>query len=112
MSIEHHDKVDGMGVDPIEGELVLLISDDLIWDENGEHFSLLERKIENYINFVKSGQAFEHSNVSLNTKVRIKLVYKHQPDERSDYILSSISSQLSNINILFSFGPLPAGFDH
>lgn len=110
MSIEQADKVDGMGIDRTSNEFALLISDHLPWSDEKMHFSLIENKIGNYINFIRSGQYLETAPQANGLPVRIKLIHEHAPTTSARKVLESIKSQLEAMKIAFSFEPLPTPY--
>jgi hypothetical protein len=59
MTVEDIDKVDRMGIDRKTGDVHLLISDHLDWNENeGEHLLALQDKLNTYLEFVESGEIY------------------------------------------------------
>jgi hypothetical protein len=59
MSVEDIDKIDRFAFDRRTGDVHLVISDHLDWDENeGEHLLLLQDKLNTYLEFVESGQLY------------------------------------------------------
>lgn len=110
MTIEQADKVDGMGIDADKGEVVLLISDHLKWDDEGTHFSKLEEKLGGYINFVQSGQIEELMPQAKGMVKRIKLVCQHEPTMGAKSLLDSVAHQLDGMNFAFSYEQLAAKY--
>jgi hypothetical protein len=110
MTIEQSDKVDGMGVDAGNGEVVLIISDHLEWVDQAAHFSKLEQKLGGYINFVQSGQLEESVPQAKVMPTRIKLVHQYDPPVEAKSILNSIAQQLAEMNFRFSHESLPENY--
>jgi hypothetical protein len=108
MTIEQADKVDGVGIDKHANEVVLLISDHLLWDDEGAHISSLEYKLGAYINYINSGQHLESIPQARGLPVRIRLVHEHPPTSSAQVVLRAIETQLETMKIRFSYGPLPA----
>jgi hypothetical protein len=110
MTVEDKDKIDSGGVDGKAGEVVLIISDHLSWHDEETHFSAVEKKIESYLNFIKSGQVFETFPASKGLTIRIKLVCKYQPSSSAKLFLDAAKRQLAEMNILFSYETLPSPY--
>ena len=110
MSIEQSDKVDGMGIDRARNEFALLISDQLPWNDERAHFSLIESKIGSYINFIRSRQYLETVPQANGLPIHIKLIHEHAPTNSARQILESIRSQLEVMKIAFSYEPLPTSY--
>ena len=56
MALKDSNVLDGVGVNENSEGLELHIMDDMNWDNEGEHISLLEEKLKNYLEFITSGQ--------------------------------------------------------
>src|SRR5688572_26523145 len=110
MSIEQADKIDGMGVDTHNNELVLLISDHLSWEDEKAHVFSLENKLSGYIDYINSGQYLEPNPQFRGMSVRIKLVHKHSPTSSARTILQAVEVQLEAMSIRFSYEPLPSQY--
>ena len=110
MTIEQIEKVDGLGIDVQAGEAVLVISDHLSWQDEAEHFSYLENKIGNYVNFIKSGQMLEILPNARGLSTKIKLVHEHQPTANAERILAAVKKQLKDIEITFAYEALPDSY--
>jgi hypothetical protein len=108
MTIERPDVVDGLGIDKISGEAVLLISDHLKWDDEEAHLAALEAKIGGYIDFIRSGQLLERLPASDGRRVRISLIHEHAPSSTALAVLDEVRQQLLGWGISFSHGSLDA----
>ena len=58
MSILDKNKVDGIGKSKTENKLALMIADHLDWENELQHLTLLQDKINTYISFIESGQIY------------------------------------------------------
>lgn len=111
MTIENPDTIDGVGIDRQTGEVVLLISDHLLWgDDDASHFSLLENKLGGYVNFVQSGQVLEALPGAEGRPIRIRLVHEHEPTDGAKTVLEAVRQQLAEIGLEFSYLGLPTGY--
>ncbi len=102
MTIEHAGVVDGMGTNKKNGAPVLLISDHLAWDD-ATHAELLEKKINCYLDFIRSGQILEHLPAASGRVIRIELVHKYEPTEPALRMLGAVQEQLARVGIAFVF---------
>jgi len=110
MSIEEPNKVDGLGIDKENGEVVIFISDHLLWLNGAVHFSALEKKLGNYINFVKSGQLLKDFPEGEGMPIRVKLIYEDEPTIQAEEMLKVVKQQLADIGLRFSYLKLPVGY--
>ena len=110
MTIENSEVVDGAGIDKETGEIMLTISDHLLWDNEPAHCRLIEKKIGRYLDFLRSGQIWEQFPQAVRGVVRINLIYKCPPSASGREFLSAAQRQLETEGIRFSYGPLP--FDY
>jgi hypothetical protein len=110
MTIEQADKIDGMGIDSSNDELVLLISDHLSWDDEQTHIASLENKLAGYLNFLKTGQHLESVPAAKGLSVRVKLVHEHSPPRSALSIFQTVAAQLETMDIRFSHQPLTVSY--
>jgi len=61
--------------------VLLTVSDHPTWEDTEAHLSLLQRKIESYVDFIRSGQLAEQRPDSAETLVVIDVIMKHSPNE-------------------------------
>ncbi|MDL2211255.1 hypothetical protein LJB88_00040 [Erysipelotrichaceae bacterium OttesenSCG-928-M19] len=59
MGLRELNKIDAIGQTPT-GEVIIKIFDDMDWSNEYEHLILLQEKLNNYIEFVVSGQVNNH----------------------------------------------------
>ena len=82
MSIEQENVLDFVGVDKLNNEVVLAISDHLSWSEEvEEHIFKLQEKINKYIAAIESGELVQKYPESKNKKPVIKIVGKYNLPE-------------------------------
>jgi hypothetical protein len=109
VTIENADAVDGAGIDRASGEVVLTISDHLMWEDN-RHLPLLEQKIGRYLDFVQSGQLLELIPQAKGRSIRIEVIHKHQPTDLASKFLLAAGRQLKAVGIELSNRELPEGY--
>src|SRR5260370_4190277 len=77
MTVEETDKVDRLAFDRQNGDVLLVISDHLDWDENeGEHLLALQGKLNTYLVFVDSGQLYAKYPRAVGKKIIFYVVGK------------------------------------
>lgn len=82
MSIEQENVLDFVGIDKSSNEVVLTISDHLVWSEEiEEHIFKLQEKINKYIAAIESGELVEKYPEAKNRKPVIKIVGKYSLPE-------------------------------
>ena len=111
MSISDTDVVDGIAVDTNAGQVVLLISDHLPWDD-GAHTRLLEQKLGSYIHFIRSGQITEQYPDAIGRAVKIELICQYIPPSFAEEFLLAAKRQLNaDEGVEFEYKTLPEADD-
>lgn len=104
MSIEQAEIVDGIGVDKKTGELNLIITDHLDWNENTHnHLMLLQEKINTYLSFVESGELLETYPDSKGRNVVVKVVGKYPLGDVGTKFFAQASSMIEDTGIRLRF---------
>jgi uncharacterized protein DUF6572 len=93
VAVEDADVVDLIGIAADE-HVVLTISDDLEWDERGEHLLVLQDKLNMYLAFVESGELEEQYPEAAGRHVRIEVCCKHPPTGESKDFLSAARTMI------------------
>ena len=100
----------GLGIDETAREVVILIADHLSWENEAGHFSLLDKKLGAYLDFIKSGQVYESLPQAAGMPLRIKLVHKHPPHPSAERTLRIVGEQLQTLGVSFSHESLSAKY--
>jgi hypothetical protein len=79
MSVEQRGMVDAIGSSKPDGHTVLNIIDGLPWLPDNEHLLILQNKINDYIEFLQSGQLFEARPQARGLAIEIQIVFKFKP---------------------------------
>ncbi|MEW6597336.1 MAG: DUF6572 domain-containing protein [Pseudomonadota bacterium] len=103
MSIEDENIIDKIGIDKVNGDVVLVISDHIMWDDLDRHKLLLVKKINSYLYYIKSGNIFNKYPEYINKNIRIELVLKYFPPESGVKILNNLSNILREFDIPFKY---------
>ena len=110
MAIDDPTTIDSMGIDKVTGEVVMMISDHLSWDDELAHFRVFEDKINAYLRFANNGQLSEQLPRSEGRKRRIDLIYKYKPTPSASQVLDRAKADLETRGISFCYKPLPEGY--
>jgi hypothetical protein len=108
MTVERDDVVDVIGTDKTTGRVILTISDHLRWDKLEEHLSALEKKINAYMNFVRSGQLVENHPDARDRQVEIAVICRHEPTPEAVEFLDNARKDLQDRGVTFSYRTLPS----
>ncbi len=104
MSIADVETVDSAGIDEKTGEVVLTIDDGLDWQDERTHFEALERKVNAYVAFIKSGRLLETMPLANGRKVRIAVYHRFEPPFNAVGVLESLGRFLLLREVGFSYG--------
>ena len=87
MTVEDLDKVDHLAFNRKNGDVHLVISDHLDWNENeGEHLLVLQGKLNTYLEFVESGQLYAKYPRAVGKKIMFDVIGKFPfSDEASKF---------------------------
>ena len=94
-TVEDAGVIDGAGLRPTDGRLVLRIYDPLGWDDAEAHVATLIRKLEGYTDFVASGQAREHFPGASAAPPVISIVFAEEPPVAAVTLLSRVQDRLA-----------------
>jgi hypothetical protein len=84
MTVEEIDKIDRLAFNRKNGDVLLVISDHLDWDENeAEHLLLLQGKLNTYLEFVESGQLYAKYPRAIGKKIIFYVVGKFPLSEEA-----------------------------
>jgi hypothetical protein len=110
MTIDNPSSVDGLGISRADGKAVLTITDHLDWASEPDHLGMLERKLGNYLGFIRSGQIYEALDESPGRRVRIELIHQFTPDDEGTRFLDVATRQLSAMGVEFVYRAIPGGY--
>lgn len=106
MSVEEPMKVDLVFRDKIRKQVVLLITDHLDWEDEGEHLWILQEKFNNYLAFVESGQLVE-TNAGfggLPVRIHVAAMYPLSKNATRFYELAAETAAKLDCTIEFDLG--------
>jgi hypothetical protein len=102
MSVENKDVIDFISINP-ENRVVLTISDHLKWDDKGEHFLILQDKINAYLEILDDGQIYEVYPDAIDKSFVIQVTMKYRPNKKAKEFLESVREFLKDNNYEFKF---------
>jgi hypothetical protein len=105
MSVDQTETIDFATIDKASGDLWLTISDHLPWDENeGNHLVLLQNKLNAYLRFVESGEAFKKVPNAEGRGIVINLVGKFPLSQKADSLFrkARAASEGAGLRLQFS----------
>ena len=88
MSIIDKDKIDSIGINKDNGNVMLGISDHLDWSNEYEHLVMLQDKINSYLNFIESEEIYESYPKAKDRKIEIILYAKYDITEKAEEFLN------------------------
>jgi hypothetical protein len=103
MALDNTDVVDAIGVETSTGTVVLTISDQLNWDETGEHLLALQSKINRYLDFLEGGEVKEYYPGMEGNPIRIDAVFRFAPSEDAERFLAVAKSTSARVGWHFSW---------
>ena len=107
MSVEHTDRIDAISETP-DSKIQLTISDHLDWSDEDAHTSLLQDKIEAYLEFIETGQLAENYPDVLDKKIVISVQMKFPPSEEGLFILNRIDAFFRDKEVDFEWNVIEA----
>ncbi len=84
MSIIDKDKVDDIGKDKENGNVILGIFDHLDWSNEYEHLIMLQDKINSYLGFIESGEVYESYPEAKDRNIEIMIYAKYDITEKAE----------------------------
>lgn len=79
MTVEELKVIDAVGVEEASGEVVLLISDHLDWEDEKGHLAILKDKLNSYLAFIESEELLAKYPRAIGRRARIEVVFRAQP---------------------------------
>ena len=102
MPLEQTDKIDALGLESETGCAVLTIADSWHWDDEREHLSALQEKLNAYFEFIESGQVWESYPAATGRQLRINVVFRFRPPAVATEFLAKAAAVASELNVLVS----------
>ena len=104
MSVEQTDTIDFATIDKTSGDLWLTISDHLPWDDNdSNHLTLLQNKLNAYLRFVESGEVFTKLPEAKGCGIVINLVGKFPLNHQADIFFGRAKAAIEGAGFRLQF---------
>ena len=104
MSVNQTNVIDAISIRP-DGNVSLTISDHHSWEEPW-HLSLLQDKINSYLQFIETGQIFDDYPDASGKELIIQTVMKYEPTEEAISFFLQVREIVMNVGIGFEWGVL------
>lgn len=98
MSVLDIDKVDGIALNNEEA-VVLLLTDHLDWENEYEHLTVLQEKINAYIAFLEGGQYKEIYPNNIIKKGIIEIHFQYELTQNAINFLQTVQDQVVQLGI-------------
>ncbi|MBV8325170.1 DUF6572 domain-containing protein [Chryseobacterium sp.] len=104
MSLEKTNVIDAISISH-DSKVVLILSDNLAWDEK-KHLHLLVEKLNFYIHVLQTRYIDEIYPESSDKEFLIQIVCKYSPDAKGKTFLDSVAQVFETLPYHFSYGEL------
>ena len=108
MSVDQRGIVDFIGTKP-SGDIELTISDHLPWDKENTHLVILQDKINDYLDFIESGQLFESYPSAKGKIISIAVMLKYHPSGDGPEFLERCKKTITDTGLGFRWEMLIDG---
>jgi hypothetical protein len=102
MPVDDLSVIDFVAIDSITGHAILVIADQLEWDNN-EHLFILQSKINAYLEGIENGSLYEAYPNAKNRNITIEIKAKYEPNETGSVFLERTKAQLMAAGYGLSF---------
>lgn len=102
MSVENKEVIDFISIDKLDN-VVLTISDHLLWDDVDNHSLILQDKINSYLEVIENEQIYEIYPDARGRKFAIQVALKYFPDGEGKDFLERVKSFLESNDYKFSY---------
>jgi hypothetical protein len=102
VTILDENKIDGIGKSISENKLALLIADHLDWENELQHLSLLQDKVNAYVSFIESGQVYSvYQDAKSADGFIIDLRFKYKLTDNCNKLLEVFRKNTQDLRIEF-----------
>ena len=99
MSVEQHNVVDFLAIDPQTQNLTLVISDHLPWDDVKTHLFNLQEKLNCYFRFVESGELAEKSPAAKGRPITMEIILQYEIPETAIWFFHRAADASDSVGI-------------
>jgi hypothetical protein len=111
MAVDDPDKVDFIGESPTTGGPMLFIADHLRWDDIHEHLSVLQKKINRYLEFIQSDEFLKRFPAAKEAPAHIEVMCAHVPSPEGLGFLERASEMIAGAGWSLSWRHTPSPLD-
>ncbi len=101
MALEDVDILDNIGIDKESGHVVLSIIDNLDWNNECQHLSLLQDKLNYYLGFIESNEIYVAYPKSKGREFEIFIYARYSVPEGGIQFLNKVKSLLVQSGYFF-----------
>ncbi|WP_431256763.1 DUF6572 domain-containing protein [Roseateles chitinivorans] len=99
MSLENIGVIDAAGLETATDTVVLSIIDSWTWDDERQHLTALQAKLNAYFEFIESGQIYEAYKDSQGKALRIDVIFKYPVPGSCASLLSKANEVASQLDV-------------
>lgn len=88
MAVDNLNVIDSISIK--DDKVFLTISDHLLWDKDNRHFSILQDKINSYLDVIQNGQIYKLYPDATNKVFSILVYIKYKPNKDAILFLNEI----------------------
>lgn len=107
MSLQEVSKIDLVGIDNDSGVVKLTLADQFDWSDELLHLELLQKKINNYILFIESGEIHDKYPLSRNRNIEIDLVLRYAPPKAAKAFLDKAKHVMKSAGLTLNYNVFP-----
>lgn len=105
MSVDHPELIDMVNQSRTTGAVSLIISDHLPWDDVGAHAAILQKKIERYLLFIKTGEILRmHPHSGPEHKIIQVYLLVEPPSGPAIHFLEEMKRLVNLAGVGFNYG--------
>lgn len=100
MGLDNLEVVDALGIEKNSDCAILSLFDSWDWeDDERAHLLAIQDKLNNYLDFIESGQIFEDYPPAKNKDLVINVIFRFTPPESAIRLLTYAASVAAQLNV-------------
>lgn len=109
MRLANLDTVDFLGLEKETGDIVLTLVDDCDWEDERQHLTLLQNKINRYFDFIDSGEVYDEAGrvlgrkIDRTTRVKLSILAQYEPVGEGVRFLQHVEGVAQAAKVIFAF---------
>lgn len=99
MTVLQSGNVDWLGLEKVTGHIILTIVDDLDWDNELDHLTALQSKLNTYLAFIESGEVFDRlldtvgRQVGREVPIKVSILAKYPTTPEAEAFLQHAAAK-------------------